>query len=157
MPTNPIILRRLLESRIEDRCPRTMDCGGRSGEAAKCSLSMGGRAVSNVSPPTHFIQVDRCASLTVFIQPVEEASFGIDLRTWVRRGTSELVSILCASLEYPTLATSSMKDRRRLCFSSLFWSYCSMKAGDPSGVPRMLNPIGSGPLGAVMWGVEGLV
>ncbi len=68
--------------------------GGRAKQQGALSRFMGGRAASNVSPPTHFIQVDGCASSTTFIEQVEDASFGADLRMEVRRGTVEPVGIL---------------------------------------------------------------
>ena len=94
--------------------------------------------------PTHLNQVDMCALPTDFIHSMEEASVGTDLRTWESRGIASPVSILCACLEKPNLATLVMKSKRSVRFSSFPCRYCLMNFGEPSGVPRMLIPSLSG-------------
>ncbi len=104
--------------------------------------------MSRVVAPTQLNQVDMCVLSTNFIHSMEEVSFGTDLRTWESRRIGALVSILCDCLEKTILATSVMKSRRSVCFSSFPCRYCLMNSGEPSGLPRMLIPSLSGQEGA---------
>ena len=100
--------------------------------------------MSMVVAPTQLNQVDRGALSTNFIHSMDEGFFGTDLRTWESRGIADSVSILWACLEKPILATSVMKSRRSVCFSSFPYRYCLMNAGEPRGGLRMLIPSLSG-------------
>jgi hypothetical protein len=51
-------------ARIRDYNSTPPNYGGKSSEATRFSRSMSGRVASNVSPPTHRNQEDRCASYT---------------------------------------------------------------------------------------------